>query len=150
MAREPRTETRRRERRQRRLLGGFEAQMTTTQRPGFVRRWVNDVPGRLAAFQEAGYEFVTEDGAADKNSDIGGSRQSINVGTNKDGSPMRAYLMEQREDYYREDQADKQATVDEIDAAMRRRGGIERNAGPDAGAFYVPNNAGEAVKIGRD
>lgn len=42
------------------------------------------------------------------------------VGTKEGGEPLRAYLMEIREDWYKEDQAAKTKRTDEIEAQIRR------------------------------
>lgn len=111
---------RKRETKKRTPLGGMVQKMQVPAREGFVRRWVNDDPGRLANFQEAGYEFVSDLSAEESNSTDVSSRRSMVVGKNDDGSPKRAYLMEQNSEFYEEDQATKQEELDQVDAAIQR------------------------------
>lgn len=101
-------------------------QMTTDQRPGFIRRWVNDVPGRVEKFLRGGYEIVKNDdvkvgdgGVTDNNIALGtGARK--NVGRTRIGDGTHAVLMEIPEDLYEEDQKAKQAVVDATDKVLKR------------------------------
>lgn len=120
-------------RRRRAPLGMMQQRLTYSQRPGYVRRWFNDKDNRIHLAQEAGYEFVEEeqDGRAVK--------VSQRVGTHEGGSPMVAYLMEIRQEFYDEDQAYKQAQVDKIDEAIMRRIDPENTEAEDRGKFYTPS-----------
>lgn len=117
-------------RRVRKPMGTMEQKLAYPARPGYHRRWFNDVRNRIARAQEAGYEFVLE------NRDGREEKVSALVGTNEDGSPMTAYLMEIRQEFYNEDQAAKQAAVDEIDAAIMR--GV-RGQDAEQGRYYTPS-----------
>lgn len=110
-SRETREQSNARERRERIPLGVPRSRMAADTRPGYVRRWVNDTPGRIAAAEKAGYEHVTE----------GDQKRSINAGVNEDGSVMRAHLMEIPKEFYDEDQAAKQKPIDEFEEQLRRR-----------------------------
>jgi len=95
-------------------------QVRNTER-GFNYRWFNDDHGRIAAAQAAGYEFVEDEDAKAERAGTNAesdTRISFPAGTRRDGKPMNAYLMKIREEFYNEDQAAKQASVDEIDAAI--------------------------------
>jgi hypothetical protein len=117
----------------RRILGGSQLKMQTSQRADHVRRWVNDIGGRAGEFEAAGYNFVAE---ADANSSDVGSRISQVVGSQDNGQPMRAYLMEKPKEWYDEDQREKQAlTVDRTEEAIKR-GNVEGNVGAEG--RYVP------------
>lgn len=122
-------------------LGGKQQQLTASNRPGYQRRWVNDNEGRLERAQAGGYEFVQDTVA--KSTDTGTHTSQV-VGSKKDGSPMRAYLMELPGAWYAEDQAAKQAEVDKVDVAIRA-GGINGTVGVDG--RYVPKS-GISVKDG--
>lgn len=148
----PREESRERKtasRAERVPLGVPRSKMSVPNRPGFVRRWVNDNGSRLHAAQQAGYEFVDDpslkvgDQTQTMNSDLGGAISQV-VGKREDGSSMRAYLMEIPDEFYQEDQQAKQAQVDQIDQAIKT-GNIEGTVGVDG--RYVPN---EGIKISRD
>lgn len=113
---------------------------------GYVLRWINDdLRGRIDGAQQAGYQFVTSNGVeqigddGEQNTDPG-SRVSMRVGTCEDGSPMRAYLMAIRRDFFEEDQAEKQAHVDQIDEAIKygRAAPGEQQYIPKSGIRYQP------------
>ena len=97
------------------------------QREGYVRRWINDSAGRIEQAQNAGYNFVNDptvektaaDARPDKNEtqDIG-SRMSRIVGRDATGAPLRAYLMEQKEEYYVFDQKKKEERNAKVDEAI--------------------------------
>ncbi len=116
-------------------LGDPRPKMAAPQRLGYHRRWINDAGDRLRAAEDAGYQFVEDEHEVDESGR--GVRRSMTVGTKEDGSPLRAFLMEIRNEFYEADQAVKQAKIDEVDAAMRR--GDVRGAQPqDQDKFYVP------------
>jgi len=88
--------------------------------PGYVYRVVNDVGDRINSFQEAGYEMVT-----DKDVSIGDRR----VGrASQDGTPVSlpvgggvtGYLMRQKQEFYDEDQAFKEASHKELERSMEK------------------------------
>lgn len=130
-------------RRERIPLNRNRMKLSVPSRPGYVRRWVNDVPGRLYNFERAGYEFVTDpDLIVGEGDDVSqrpgvGSVVSRMVGSiEATGQPLRAYLMEIPQEYYDEDQAVKAAEVDERENAMRR--GQDSQGSPGDGARYIP------------
>lgn len=105
-------------------LGAPRSKLTVPKRAGYVRRWINDDgKGRLQAALEGGYAYVTdpelrvgEDGGGDKPD----SRVSRIVGRGEGGKPLRAFLMEIPREQFKEDQASKQAALDEVDRAIRK------------------------------
>ena len=86
---------------------------------GYVYRIVNDVDDRVATLQEQGYEICTKEsvGAVGNkrvdNASSLGSSSVISV-----GQGVKAVVMRQKEDYYKEDQAVKQAEIDELERTM--------------------------------
>lgn len=104
-------------RRRRASVGGHALKLQAPQRPGFVRRWVNDDGNRIANAEELAYDFVHEPGA--QSTDVG-SRVSRLVGTKANGEPLRSYLMETPEEEYRAGQDEKEAHLRQIDEAMTR------------------------------
>lgn len=83
---------------------------------GYVDRWVNDEPGRVDKFKQAGYENVS---TAKVGSSADHSEQGV---VSRDmGKGITAYLMRQREDYFKEDQAEKQVYVDSTEESMRKK-----------------------------
>lgn len=141
---ETRPETRDDAPRQRRTpLGTARQKLSYPPRPGYVRRWFNDTMNRIHDATQAGYEHVEED--AD------GRRVKLSrlVGTKEDGTPMAAYLMEIRQEFYEEDHAEKQRAVDEIDAQMMRRNDPDGVGGADQGRFYTPSDGRKmSVEVG--
>ena len=122
------------ERHRRVPLGIPELKMTARIRSGYIGRWINDAGGRIARAQQGGWEF-----ALDHDSEEEDKRRSMVVGTQRDGQPLLAYLMEIREEFYDEDQALKQKPLDEMEAAMRRGTPHEAATGADRERFYVPD-----------
>jgi hypothetical protein len=92
--------------------------------PDSEYRVVNDVGDRIQEFQELGYEIVM-----DKNIQVGdkrvaiptaeGSPVKVSVGVKQDGSPLYAYVMKQRKEWYKEDQDAKAARIKELEDSMK-------------------------------
>ena len=103
---------------------------------GYVYRVVNDTPGRLEDFQEAGWEFVKR---SDSEVDDGsGSNLSFHVGVGADKKPLRAFAMRIKKEWFDEDQAAKQEELDAKQAVIL--GGVE--GVPHA---YTPGQASATV-----
>lgn len=87
---------------------------------GFVYRYVNDVDDRVERFTEAGYEIVPAaqvglggDKRVDSSTSLG-SASSVPM-----GKGVRAVVMRIRKEWYDEDQAVKQASIDAVEATMK-------------------------------
>jgi hypothetical protein len=117
-------------------LGDPRPKMAAPERMGYRRRWINDTGDRLRAASTAGYEFVEDEIEVDEAGR--GKRRSMTVGTKEDGSPLKAFLMEIRNEFYEVDQAVKQGKIDEVDAAMRR-GEVHGAQPQDEDKYYVPD-----------
>jgi hypothetical protein len=85
--------------------------MTTTQKPGFVRRFVNDIGDRIERLKLAGYRVVEEqvsvgeDNVVKQNQTLGsGARRNV-------GGGMQAILMEIPQELYEADQKEKQREI---------------------------------------
>lgn len=87
----------------------------------FVYRIVNDTGDRIAEFKERGYEVVQGDvKVGDRRVDSGSSEGSaVQVSV---GGGTKGYLMRIRKDWYKEDQAAKQAEVDKSESALQSGG----------------------------
>jgi hypothetical protein len=131
MSREQRTETREGQGRKQRIpLHAAQQKLAASSRPGMKSRWVNDDGGRLQQFEAAGYSFQTEDTTKTGSNADPGTRISRIVGRDDHGNPVRAYLMEQTQENYDEDQKAKQRQLDAFDEAMKRgqpSGGSDEN-----------------------
>ena len=85
-------------------------------KPGFVRRLVNDTPGRIQAFLDAGYTIV-QDGT--EVGDYTTGQTSVGTASTRQvGGGVQGVLMEIPEEYYNEDQKDKQRQVDKTEHAI--------------------------------
>lgn len=126
-ARAERDDTREPEGRKVRVPVGVQRmKMSAPERKGYVRRWVNDeMDGRVNRFKEGGYEFVEDATMQIGDQNIGnenrnlGSRVSRVVGTQPNGEPKLAYLMEIKKEFYDEDQLAKEKINREIDNAIK-------------------------------
>jgi hypothetical protein len=93
------------------------------QEKGYKYRIVNDVEDRVNRFLEGGYEIVPAnkvgtvgDNRVD-NPSAPGSSSHISV-----GQGTKAVVMRIKEQYYNEDQAAKQAVIDELEGTMKNAG----------------------------
>lgn len=106
-----------------------------------VPRWVNDTDTRIQDAIAGDYEFLTIDAkVGDKEEEVERQKISKVVGRNKDGSPMRAYLMAIPEEYHESDQQAKEEINKKVDEAVR--GGTPTGLGhhgvdPSRGGSYV-------------
>lgn len=130
-------EERRPSRAERVPIGNQRLKLARPDRPGFVRRWVNEEGGRLIQFKNAGYTHVKDPQT--------GAAESYIVGVSKQGGALTAYLMEIPEEYYQEDQAEKDDRLKKFDVDIRR-GHVGKNAPGDDG-FYVPKKPDGSPRI---
>lgn len=114
-------------------------------------RWVNDSPGRIEAFnQQDDWEFVRKTDIKPDGSRNEGAQVRQLVGSNPDGSPMYAYLMEKPLEFHEEDQRKKLAkSVDAIEAQLK--GGVVAgglSVGSE-GAYIPSDGISITAKAGR-
>lgn len=95
--------------------------ITGEKDPSFHYRFVNDVGSRVYNYQQAGYEIVTDgdltvgDSRVSDASDLGSPRRVVgDQGTT-------SVLMRIPKEYFDEDQAKKNAALDEQDQAMKQQ-----------------------------
>ena len=87
--------------------------------PGYEYRIVNDVGDRVEMFKSMGYEVVADDSVQI------GERRIANP--SREGSPVqvsvgggtKAFLMRQKQEWFKEDQATKEARLKDQEQAMR-------------------------------
>lgn len=121
-------------------LGAPRLKLKVDEKPGVVRRWINDKDSRLLYAEEGGYRYVerlTNVGTPDVipgNTDLG-SRTSKVVGTNEDGTPLRAYLMEIDHDDYVKDQEAKEEAILATEDTIRN-GNLDGKA---SDGRYIPS-----------
>ena len=88
-------------------LGQHVARLAYPPRPGYVRRWVNEIPGRIARALAAGWSHVKD---ASTKRPVG---QIVDKSLGEKG--RSGYLMEIPKELYDEDQQAKQDSLDEVD-----------------------------------
>lgn len=93
--------------------------------PGYHLYWANDAKGNVEQAQAGGYEFVAphEVGEAGE-----GSQVRRLVGSQKDGSPLYAFLLKIKLDWHNEDKALLAETDDRFDRDIRA-GALDKRAG---------------------
>ena len=95
-------------------------------RPGYVRRVVNDVEDRIQRFQNAGYEIVQNKNLPSGDPRAGDASQMGMPVSKSVGNGVKGVLMEIPEDWYKEDQQSKQDKISADEGAMRQnKGGVE-------------------------
>jgi len=120
------------------------AKLATPEIPGHHTHWLNDYAGRLLQAQQGGYDFVDQSEVVVTSSDLAGSslgvgsdmgsRVSVVVGKNEDGTPLRAYLMKIRNEWFEADQEASQTRVDQMHDAMKQG---KQESGGDNSNRYV-------------
>ena len=103
------------------------------QDPNFVYRWVNDTPGRIERFKEAGYEVVLQDVEVGHKTVDRGSKVGSAI-TRQVGGLLTAVCMRIPKEWYDVDQAAKAEAILEQELAMR----AEAESKADYGKFTLP------------
>ena len=111
----------RKERPKRTPINGRNVLTVTGKDPAYVYRIVNDVGDRISTFKEAGYELVesTDVKVGDRRLDSAsaeGSKAQVSV----DNVGTKAFVMRIPKDWYAEDQAAKQAHVNELEQTIKK------------------------------
>lgn len=104
----------------------------------YAYRWINDTPGGARIYEKTkndDWDIVTQDGGILKN-DADDGAVSVIVGSNPDGSPLKAFLCRKLKKWYDEDQAAKSAGLDEQLDQLRR--GMSRDG--QSQSDYVPRS----------
>ena len=87
--------------------------------PGFHYRIVNDVEGRIQDFIDAGYEVVSDDGVTVGDKRIANPTQEGSPVKVHVGGGNQAYLMRIKDEWKAEDDAAKQAQINELEESMK-------------------------------
>lgn len=87
-------------------LGQHVAKLALPERPGFVRRWINDYPGRVQQAVGGGYEHIKD-----------GKGQPLTRVVDKT-SGLVSYAMEIPREFYDEDKLAKQNSLNATDESM--------------------------------
>jgi len=144
MAREERAANREETGRSTRVpLGVARSKLSVPSRAGYVRRWVNDTEGRLANAENGGYQFVADEKLQVGQQDIDNVNRDLGARTSRvvdKTTGQKAYLMEIKEEFYKEDQAAKIKAVEEVDRRIKT-GKLEQ-----VDESYVPDK-GKGISI---
>jgi hypothetical protein len=103
-------------------IGTRNVLTVTGKEPGYEYRFVNDTSDRVQAFLDNGWEIVE-----DKSVRIGDKRLGAPSGSEGTaavasvGQGMKSYVLRIPEEFYKEDQAAKQAYVDATEAATKEK-----------------------------
>jgi len=115
---------------------------------GMVPRWVNDDGGRIQSALGGGYNFVKPvhagslgQGALHQDGKDAESGARVSLIVSKGDPVMRAYLMEIKEEFHKEDQIAKESVNMQVDEALAAGGA----GGDDLGS----NKYGEGVNYSR-
>lgn len=102
--------------------------LTAPKKPGFVRRFVNDVGDRIQMFKDAGWDIP--DDITKVGDDKVGKPGFIGSGANPAvGGGQRAILMEIPEEFYTADRTESQAKITEVENQIKRNSNNEGNDG---------------------
>ena len=124
-------------------LGVARSKLSVPERPGYVRRWVNDVEGRLANAEQGGYQYAVDQGIQIGSADIDNENRDLGARVSRvvdKSTGQKAYLMEIKEEFYKEDQAAKAAKVADTDRRIKT-GKLD-----DGEERYVPDK-GRGISI---
>lgn len=103
-------------RRRRASVGGLKLKLAHPQREGYMRRWFNGTPERLAEAEEMAYDHVCDPSIK---SDSPDSRIRRQVGILANGQPQYQYLMETPLVEYRRGIEEKEEAHRAVDEAIR-------------------------------
>lgn len=125
--------------RPRKPFGSMTQKLAYPPRPGFHHHWFNDDGPRIAQAIEAGYTHVQNERA---------ENVSYVVGTGKDGSAMKAFLMEIPQEWYDQDMKDQQAQVNSREQDIKR-GLADAIAGSgESQEKFYPTAQGRRISVG--
>lgn len=103
--------------------------LSAPQKDGYVRRFVNDVPGRIKIFKEGGWTPVIEDGIDTADQSRMAESPLGSIYTRHVGNNVNAILMEIPEEFYKEDQKAKMQKLSMDEKAILTQQSIEGQYG---------------------
>lgn len=104
-------------------LGVARSKLSVPKRQGYVRRWVNDTEGRLMNAANGGYEYASDQSLQIGSPDIDNENRDLGARISRvvdKSTGQKAYLMEIKEEFYKEDQAMKQSDLDVTDNLIKK------------------------------
>lgn len=109
------------QRRRRSATSGLALKLDAPQRPGYVRRFVDNSPARILQMQDLGYAIVPDRaGDAETRTDGVGSVIQRLGGKRDDGQPQHLVLMETPAEEYRHGVDEKEDALKPFEEAIRR------------------------------
>lgn len=130
---------RRRERKaEMKKMGALPGQnLVARQIKGHVSRWVTDEENNIDAKLNSGYTFVKSSDQSEyaSTNDLGSAISKV-TGVREGGQPQRSYLMMIPEQFYQEDQQEKEAAIRRKEAGIHR--GNPNNDAALEGHTYNP------------
>lgn len=125
-----------RTRRSRASVGGLSLKLDAPQRPGWVRRFVNGDPLRIARMEELGYSIVSENAAeGNKRTDSLGTRITRHAGKDDQGKPYQAILMETPAELHAEGEAEREQGRQAFEESIQRN--LKTDDTPEGA--YIPS-----------
>lgn len=118
--------------------------------PNYVYRWVNDDPGRIHALTVTDdYDVVTTEMTGERAEKDKGTGSNVERVVDK-VTGKRAILLRKPREYYVADKAKEQASIDELDSAIKSGVSSAPNSlqASEPGKAYVPQG-GIVVQDGR-
>lgn len=131
-------------RRPRGSVGGHGQKLGAPAKPGFVRRFVNDVGNRVAQLRDLGYTVADEPGV--QTSDPGSVISRL-AGTQEGGAPLKAILMETPNELYQQGRSEMEEDNSRTDAAIL--GGRDGQGGLTERETYRPAGHQNSIEIER-
>lgn len=106
---------------QRTKLGTRNVLTLSGKEPGYEYRFVNDESDRVQDFLDRGWEIVEKKNVRIGDKRVGNPESAEGVAaTASVGRGVKAYVMRIREDWYKEDQAEKQAAADALESGTKQ------------------------------
>jgi hypothetical protein len=107
--------------------------VTEEKDPSYNYRFVNDEPGRIKMFRDAGWEVVEKRGGMQIGDPQAGlSEQVGSIVTKSVGGGKVAYLMRIKKEFYEEDQELKAASIRELESGLK----MEETKNPNKDGRY--------------
>lgn len=106
---------------QRAPLNGRNILSVSNKEPGFVYRFVNDIGDRVEIFKERGWELVdAKDVRIGDRRVEGGGVVGSKAQASVDKQGTKAFLMRIKDEWYKEDQAEKAQSIAELEKSMKQ------------------------------
>jgi len=93
--------------------------LTAPKKPGFERRFINDVGDRVQTFKDAGWNIV-DDGSKIGDDKAGKASLMGSLANPSVGGGQRGVLVEIPEELYKADRAESQAKISQVENELRR------------------------------